>query len=151
MSNRMAYIQSLKALCLAEGKPEEALDYGNMILCCNGDIDGSKNLYCDASKGEKKIYFTPFDESTIATISYSSNELYDSDLNDVLNLNHPILAANRLAVIRGLVKEMGRKTWKKSDIDHKISYYNVKTAKGQLHEYCGIVIWFLNKKLRQFA
>lgn len=148
-----------RTLSLAEGKPEETLAYGNMILCCNGDIDGSKNMHCDASKGEKEIHFTPFDAAAIATISYSSkdgsikssNEVYDSDLNNILNLNHPRLAANRLAVIKGLVKEMGRKTWKKSDIAHKISYYSERTAKGQLHEYCGVVIWYLNKKLRQFA
>ncbi|MBP5771435.1 MAG: hypothetical protein J6W75_08765 [Bacteroidaceae bacterium] len=148
-----------RTLSLSEGKPEETLAYGNMILCCNGDIDGSRNLHCDASKGEKEIHFTPFEAVAIATISYSSkdgsikssNETYDSDLNNVLNLNHPILAANRLAVIKGLVKEMGRKTWKKSDIVHKISYYSGRNAKGQLHEYCGVVIWYLNKKLRQFA
>lgn len=29
---------------LAEGKPEETLAYDNMILCCNGDIDGSQNF-----------------------------------------------------------------------------------------------------------
>jgi uncharacterized protein (TIGR02646 family) len=148
-----------RTLSLAEGRPEETLAFGNMILCCNGDIDGSKNMHCDASKGEKEIHFTPFDAAAIATIAYSSkdgsikssNEVYDSDLNNILNLNHPRLAANRLAVIKGLVKEMGRKTWKKSDIAHKISYYSERTAKGQLHEYCGVVIWYLNKKLRQFA
>lgn len=148
-----------RTLSLAEGKPEETLAYGNMILCCNGDIGGSKNLHCDVSKGEKEIHFTPFDAAAIATISYSSkdgtikstNEAYNDDLNKVLNLNHPRLAANRLAVIKGLVKVMGSKSWKKSDIAHKISYYSERTAKGQLHEYCGVILWYLNKKLRQFA
>ena len=148
-----------RTLSLAEGIPDETMAYGNMILCCNGDIDGSKNLHCDASKGEKEIHFKPFDAAAIATISYSSkdgrikssNVVYDNDLNNVLNLNHPRLAANRLAVIKGLVKEMGRKTWKKTDITHKITHYSTRTAGGQLHEYCGVVIWYLNKKLRQFA
>lgn len=148
-----------RTLSLAEGKPEETLSYGNMILCCNGDIDGSKNLHCDAGKGEKEIHFKPFDAAAITTISFSSkdgsirssNDVYDSDLNKVLNLNHPRLAANRLAVIKGLVKEMGRKTWKKSDIIHKLTFYSSRTARGQLHEYCGVIIWYLNKKLRQFA
>lgn len=143
---------------LAEGEPEETQAYDNMILCCNGDIDGSQNYHCDVSKGEMEIHFKPFDAAAIATISYSSkdgnikssNEDYDSDLNNVLNLNHPRLAANRLAVIKGLVKEMGRKTWKKTDITHKLNYYSTRTAGGQLHEYCGVVIWYLNKKLRQF-
>lgn len=148
-----------RTISMAEGKIEETLAYSNMILCCNGDIDGSKNFHCDASKGEREIHFKPFDAAAIATISYSSkdgsikssNKSYDNDLNDVLNLNHPRLAANRLAVIKGLVKEMGRKTWKKKDIARKLKYYYTRTAEGQLHEYCGVVIWYLNKKLRQFS
>lgn len=148
-----------RTLSLAEGMPEETLAYGNMILCCNGDIDGSGNLHCDARKGEHEIHFTPFDEAAIATISYSSNDgsikssntVYDRDLNAVLNLNHPRLEKNRAAVIKGLVKEMGRKTWKRTDISRKLAYYSDKTADGQLHEYCGVIIWYLNKKLRQLA
>lgn len=153
---RIEHLKS-RTHCLAEGKQEETMAYGNMILCCNGDIDGSKNFHCDVSKGDSEIHFKPFDAAAIATISYSSkdgsikssNVDYDNDLNKVLNLNHPRLSRNRLEVIRGLVKEMGRKTWKKTDIIHKISYYNTRTAEGQLHEYCGVVIWYLNKKLRQ--
>jgi len=153
-------IEHLKpqTLSIAEGRPEETLAYGNMILCCNGDIDGNNTLHCDASKGDTEIHFKPFDAAAIATISYSSrdgkikssNEVYDNDLNEVLNLNHPRLAENRLAVIKGLVKVLGRKTWKKTDITHKLAYYSTMTAKGQLHEYCGVIIWYLNKKLRQF-
>lgn len=146
-----------RTLSLAEGKPEETMSYGNMILCCNGDIDRSKNLHCDASKGERAIHFKPFDEAAIATFSYSSkdgsikssNMDYNQDLNDVLNLNHPRLAANRLAVIKGLVIELGRKAWTRADISRKLAYYSSKTSGGKLHEYCGVVIWYLNKKLNQ--
>ena len=148
-----------RALSLSEGKLEETMAFGNMILCCNGDIDGDNNLHCDASKGDKSLHFNPFDAAAIATISYSSkdgsiksaNEIYDKDLNEVLNLNHPRLAANRLAVIKGMVKGMGGKTWKKTDITHKLTYYSTRTANGKLHAYCGVIIWYLGKKLRQFA
>ncbi len=148
-----------RTLSLAEGKPEETLAYSNMILCCNGDIDGDKNFHCDVSKNENEIHFSPFDQAVMDTISYSSkdgsikssNDVYDKDLNEVLNLNHPQLAVNRLAVIKGLVEVMGRKTWKKTDIIHKLTVYSTKTAGGKLHEYCGVVIWYLNKKLRQFV
>ena len=148
-----------RELSMLEGRPEETMSYGNMILCCNGDIDGDNNLHCDASKRDKSLHFKPFDEAAIATIYYSSkdgsvkssNEIYDKDLNEVLNLNHPRLAANRLAVIKGLVKEMGRKTWKRTDITHKLTYYSTKAENGKLHAYCGVIIWYLGKKLRQFT
>ena len=77
--------------------------------------------------------------------------MYDKDINEVLNLNHPRLKTNRRAVIKGLVTEMGKDTWSKSDIQHKLTYYSSKTAGGQFHEFCGVAIWYLAKKLRQFA
>lgn len=143
-----------RTLSLAQGKPEETLAYSNMILCCNGDIDGSKNFHCDVSKDETEIHFKPFDAAAIDTISYSSgdgsikssNAVYDKDINEVLNLNHPRLKTNRHAVIKGLVTEMGKKTWSKSDIQHKLTYYGNRMSSGQLHEFCGVVIWYLKKK-----
>lgn len=148
-----------RTISLAEGNKAETLGYGNMILCCNGNIDGNKNFHCDVSKDETRIHFTPFDQVAISTISYSSKDgsikstdkMYDNDLNEVLNLNHPRLAANRLAVIKGVVKVMGSKKWSKSDITHKLNNYRTKTAGGKMHEYCGVVIWYLEKKLRPFA
>lgn len=148
-----------RTLSLAQGKPEETLAYSNMILCCNGNIDGSKSFHCDVSKDETEIHFRPFDATAIATISYSSgdgsikssNAVYDKDLNEVLNLNHPRLKANRRAVLIGLATEMGKNTWSKSEIQHKLTYYRSRTSGGQLHEYCGVVVWYLSKKLRQFV
>lgn len=148
-----------RTLSLKQGKPEETLDYKNMILCCNGDIDGSGVYHCDRSKEETCIHFTPFDETVMNSISYSSkngkikssNTQYDDDINNVLKLNHPRLAENRLAVIKGVAKELGKKTWKKSEVNHKLDFYRNRTASGNLHEYCGVVIWYLTKKLKLFA
>ena len=35
--------------------------------------------------------------------------------------------------------------------EETLSYNNNNTANGQLHAYCGVVIWYLNKKLRQMG
>lgn len=148
-----------RTLSIEEGRGEETLSYHNMILCCDGDIDGNKNFHCDKSKGDQTIGFNPFDQAMIDTISYSSkdgtikssNPDYDKEFNEILNLNHPRLEANRLAVIKGLVIEIGRKKWKKKDLVDRLHYYSNNTANGQLHAYCGVVIWYLNKKLRQMG
>lgn len=144
---------------IQEGKSWETLVYNNMVLCCDGDIDGNGNFHCDRSKDDMNIGFNPFDQAVFDTISYSSkdgtikssNRDYDRDLNEVLNLNHPRLEANRLAVIKGLVKELGKRKWKKKDLVDKLHYYSSNTANGQLHAYCGVFIWYLNKKLRQLG
>lgn len=148
-----------RALSRAEGKNEETMLYSNMVLCCDGDIDGSGNYHCDRSKEDDTISFNPFDKNVIDTISYSSkdgaikssNPDYDKDLNEILNLNHPRLEANRLAVLKGLIIEIGKKKWKKKDIQDKLDYYSSRTSDGMLHAYCGVIRWFLNRKLRQLG
>ena len=136
----------------------ETLAYGNMILCCDGDIEHDGNVHCDNSKGEQPISFTPFDGAAMNTISYSSkdgsikssNSQYNEEFNKVLNLNHTRLAGNRKAVIDGLIVAMGKGSWRKSDIEHKIDYYRNRSTTGLLHPYCGVAIWFLEKRLKQY-
>ncbi len=148
-----------RSLSIAQGHPEETLSYSNMILCCNGDIDRDGNFHCDRRKGDSEISFTPFDEAVISTISYSSKDgricssdcRYDDELNNVLNLNHPRLAANRSSVIKGLVKTLGKNRWRRAELEHRIDFFKGKTDGGQYHEYCGVIVWYLSKKLRQFV
>lgn len=148
-----------RSLSISEGKPEETLSYGNMILCCNGDVDGDNDEHCDRSKAERAIHFSPFDTVAMETITYSwrdgiiksTNQQIDADLNQVLNLNHKRLAANRYAVIKGLLAEMKKGNWKRAGVEAKLVEYGSKDASGHYKEYCGVVIWFLNKRLRQFA
>lgn len=145
-----------RALSLKQNRPEETLSYTNMILCCNGDIDNDGNAHCDRRKGEQEISFTPFDDAFIKTISYSSmdgrikssNKQYDEEFNTILNLNHPRLAANRHKTLEGLVSALGKGKWKKTAIEQKLEIFRSKTN-GEYREYCGVVIWYLTKKLKQ--
>lgn len=158
-STRIEHVKP-QALSIAEGKSWETLSYGNMVLCCDGDIDGNGTFHCDRSKEDRIISFKPFDQTVMDTISYSSNKGtikssnkdYDRDFNKILNLNHPKLEISRLAVIKGLVTELGRKKiWKKRDLIDKLNYYSTPKANGKFHEYCGVIIWYLNKKIRQIG
>ncbi len=143
---------------LEEGNPHETLAYNNMVLCCDGDIEKNGIFHCDRSKKDSSLSFSLFDQAVFSTITYSSkngtikssNPHYDKDFNEILNLNHPRLEKNRLAVIKGIVQEMGKKKWRKKDVTDKLLYYSNITANGNLPPYCGVIIWYLNKKLRQF-
>jgi uncharacterized protein (TIGR02646 family) len=144
---------------LEEGNIDETMDYSNMILCCNGDIEGNndeKKFHCDRSRKNKPLSCSPLDLEDMKTISYSSkdgrvkssNEQYDKEINDILNLNHPLLAANRLAALKGLIVKLGeRKDWRDSELKHVFDEYLHKNADGKYHEYCGILTWFLRKRL----
>ena len=153
-TTRIEHLKPRK-LSLEQGHPEETLAYSNMILCCDGNCDKSGNFHCDRSKEDKSISFRPFDQVVIDSISYSSKngtikssiQQYNKEFNEVLNLNHPRLEKNRLAVIRGLVHEMGKKKWSRKDLTDRLEHYS-KKVNGEFKEYCGVAIWFLNKKLK---
>ncbi len=138
---------------------EEAMDYRNMVICCPGAMASTskKDCHCDRHKGETFISFTPFDQNFIDTLSYksdgtieSSNKKYDKELNEVLNLNVGILKANRKAVRNQLIATLGTREWKKSDIEKILKIYSSKDAEGKKKEYCGVVVQYLTKKLRQY-
>ena len=156
-TTRIEHIKSRKQ-SLNEGKPEETLSYNNMVLCCDGNIAKDGDFHCDRSKEDSPISFTPFEQHVIDTISYcsmdgrikSSNPDYDEDLNKTLNLNHPILKGNRKETIKGLVKALGKEKWKRKDLEEKLKRYTDTTSNRQLHPYCGVIVWFLNKRLKQY-
>ena len=138
----------------------EAMEYGNLLICCPGAISSTaeKDCHCDRSKGEKQISFTPFDQSFIDTLSYktdgsiqSSNPKYDQELNEVLNLNTGLLKANRKQVRTQLIQSLGKRNWKKGEIEKIHKVYSEKNRQGEKKEYCGVVISYLTKILRKLS
>ena len=146
-----------------ENHDDKKLDYSNMVICCPGHI-GNED-HCDRLKGSKDISFSPLDSHFIATLSYkvdgeivSSEDKYNNELNDVLNLNTPILKENRKnaweAVKKELIALKGEKPWNKAILSKYIKKYSYKTEKGgklKLTPYCGVVLFFLQKKLKQLT
>jgi uncharacterized protein (TIGR02646 family) len=148
--------------------PDLELSYKNMVVCCPGAIDSvlisdnSKkekyhNSHCDKSKGENDISFSPFDSSFISTLGYkskdgtieSSNDKYNEEINNLLNLNNALLKANRVQTLKGLLVCLNQKEWKASEIKKLLKSWDEKDNGGMYKPYCGIVVWYLEKKLRQ--
>lgn len=135
--------------------PELALTYANMVICCEGKTDNE--LHCDSSKSDKDIGFDLFSSFFVNTISYrsksgkilSSNSQYDDEINNVLNLNQSTIQTNRLHVLNGVIDVLNKKKqeWGKGSIRQLLVKWQSKDRENKLNPYCGIVIWFLNKKL----
>ena len=81
-------------------------------------------------------------------------------MNEILNLNHPLLKMNRLStlkgVIEGLKKGISKKGanaekdgWNAAAMARWLEHWTSKDAQGAYKPYCGIVQWFLNKKLQR--
>ena len=130
-------------------------DYKNMIMCCPGSIDG--NAHCDKSKGQREITLSPFSDDLEKTISYrskdgeirSSNMIWNEEINNILCLNNPLLKRNRKDTLAGIQKVLGQKTWNTTDIRRKLQDWKSLDDDGKFYPYCGIVIWFLERRLRQ--
>ena len=95
------------------------LDYQNLLLCCNGDIN--EDAHCDNSKADKPLTFSPLRQECIDSIGYgwgngyikSDNPQWNKELNEVLNLNNKLLAANRKMVMEGVLAVLARGIKKK--------------------------------------
>jgi uncharacterized protein (TIGR02646 family) len=137
-------------------RPDLKLDYQNMVICCPGAIDAK--FHCDKLKGEENVTFNLFDDTFISTISYktkdgaisSSIDKYASEIENLLHLNHPLLKKNRQQTLTGVIRSLNQKKtpWKKAEIQKYLTNWNNKNQEGQYRPYCGIVIWYLNKKMK---
>lgn len=144
-----------------EAHGDKKLDYSNMVICCPGHIGGED--HCDRKKQNQDVSFSLFDSNFISTLSYksdgevvSANEQYNVEINKVLNLNTPLLKENRKKAWEGvkqsLIKDHGNKPWRRAALEKFLGKYkSMKSRDGKLQyiPYCGIVIYFLEKKIRQ--
>lgn len=132
--------------------PELQLDYKNMVLCCNGK--SGADYHCDRSKGESDVSFE-FNDALVDTLSYdsrgaikSSNATWDNEINSVLNLNNDLLKRNREETINGLIE--GIKKWNLANLKEVIEKWKAKDRDGKLKPYCGVAIYYLEKKILKF-
>lgn len=144
-----------------ENHPDKRLSYNNMVICCPGHIGGDE--HCDRKKGCRDVTFDLTDAHFIATISYkfdgeivSSNPQFNSEINEILNLNTPLLKANRKATWEGVTKQLcaarGSKAWNKAMLAKELQKYSaMHNREGKLKyiAYCGVVVYHLQKKLKQ--
>lgn len=141
------------------------LEYTNMVVCCPGHI-GTED-HCDRLKGARDISFSPLDRQFIDTIKYNSdgailstNEAFDKEINQTLNLNTELLKINRKAMLIQVITQINvackkGKSWDKKTLELYLKKYSEKhfekdgeDVKEKYYPYCGIVTWFLQKKLR---
>lgn len=131
------------------------LDYDNMVICCPGNIDG--NYHCDKSKGDKDISLPVFNIMLEQSISYSSidgeikssDENWDSEINNIICLNNELLKYNRKQALEGIIDELKKTNWKHAKIQSKFNEYSNLDSNGKHKPFCGIIIWYLKKKLKQ--
>ncbi|MCB8565790.1 HNH endonuclease family protein [Fusobacterium ulcerans] len=135
---------------------ENELDYKNLLAVCKGNEgEPFENQTCDTRKGNREIKINPQKKSDILTIGYtndgeikSTNEDYQKDFNDTLNLNDSLgLVTLRKNALGSLKRKLHkRKTHLTRETIEKI--YNTYSEASTKESYVGILLWYLQKKLK---
>ena len=138
--------------------PDLQFNYDNLVICCPGNLNSQP--HCDLSKDDGSISFDLFNSQLEDSITYlssdgtikSSNGLWDEEINRVLNLNHPILKANRLQTLTVLINDLNiRKKksagWTSKAMQAELRRWQNRDRSGNRLPFAGIVIAFLKKRL----
>ncbi len=143
--------------------PGEQLSYGNLLGCCMGGEGCSRSgQHCDTHKADTELTYNParaqdhphlgIRYTTRGMIS-ADNTQFNAQINDVLNLNYVRLTENRKAVIRDTQKLLGMKAGRvsKAELTRLLDRCMTRDSNEQLVEYCGVVQYYLKKRLKALA
>lgn len=139
-----------------EERDDLKLIYANMAICCPGNLNNEP--HCDKLKGGNSVSFNLHTQALKQSIGYnskdgnikSSNAGWNDEMNRLLNLNHPLLKMNRRDKLAGVVAALNSINWNPAFIKRKHREWSRRDGEGKMNEFCGIVIWYLEKKLRQY-
>lgn len=156
---------------------EQALRYSNFLAVCHGgrktDSDGNKILCCDASKGEKAIRISPWNEAHMKDIAYTSKGIiytlsgnldFEKDINQTLHLNGLIddngeFVDTATEVVKGRRDSIKwcESLYKALDRQGKCTSLRLKKKIDEMEQeevmqdYAGVKLFFLKKKYRELV
>ena len=141
--------------------PDEQLRYRNMLGACPGDEGQPHRLqHCDTRKGDHDLRWSPADpgRDIASTLSYRTDGAiasddceFDRQLNDVLNLNLPMLKERRKRVLDAVLEWWKREKSKlrgpvpRGRMEHARNRYTA--GAGELAPYCQVAVWWLQRRL----
>ncbi|GAA5187127.1 retron system putative HNH endonuclease [Ferrimonas gelatinilytica] len=141
--------------------PGLQLSYSNMLACCTGNEGQPKDTYtCDKLKGNDPLTYSPAKplDRVDSRIRYldngkikSTNVAFDTELNQVLNLNETRLVANRRAAVDALKDRLARRAGArtKDQLRAYLAEVTSKNAKNQLKPFWGAMAYYLEKRINR--
>jgi len=141
-----------------DNHPAQQLDYQNLLAACDGGEGAAGHLHhCDTHKANTDITVHPADPTHNCELFikyqangdvYSDDPQIDHDLDETLNLNLQRISVNRAAVLEGAIAGLRKKRpdgdWTKAFLQAELNNW---IAGAQVPEYCGIVTYYLGKKI----
>jgi uncharacterized protein (TIGR02646 family) len=144
------------------GYPNQRLVYRNLLgACMGGEGQRGNDQHCDTFKAERDLSRNPAEHSHnvggfIHSLSdgriTSSNPVFDRELNEILNLNLPVLKNSRRDVLRAFQRTLQKRrmltrlTWVKL-----LGEWNGESDTGELNPYCSVIVYWIEKKLARLT
>ena len=141
--------------------PTEQLNYRNLLGACMGGQGQPWDLqHCDTRKGNRDLRWNPADPShhIEARVRYeldgsikSDDTKFDAQLNEVLNLNLPLLKNNRKVVLTAILdwwkreKERNHGPVPRARLERERD--RCIAGGGHLSPYCQVAVWSLAQRL----
>ena len=148
---------------IAEGHPEQTVDYENMLLSCMGGSDASgcsrESLTCDSHKGDETISIDPCSQDDVDTIRYyrtgeihSTNPAFERDLCETLNLNceEAFLPQDRAKVYEAMQRAIERENPKTPDAKRAFARRKLQALESaRVREpFMGVMVYRLKRWAR---
>jgi uncharacterized protein (TIGR02646 family) len=136
----------------------EQLDYSNLLGACMGNEGSpSKDQHCDTRKGDRDLSRNPANpmhhvEDLVRFEGdgriVSKDPAFDSELNEVLNLNVAFLKNNRKATLKAFQAALAKRgELPRRVLDRWLREWNGASHAGELQPFCQVVVYWLRKRL----
>jgi uncharacterized protein (TIGR02646 family) len=137
--------------------PTEQLSYSNLLAACKGNEgQPAKSQHCDTRQGDRDLSRNPANlmHQVEALIRYegdgriaSSNQGFDTELNEVLNLNEAFLRNRRKATLDAFIGALDRQGRQQHMLRRWLEVWNGDSTAGELQPFCLVVVYWLRKRL----
>jgi uncharacterized protein (TIGR02646 family) len=136
--------------------PTAQLRYRNLLGTCLGGHGQPMPLqHCDTRKGDRDLKWNPAEPAHhIETrVRYeldgtirSDDQVFEVEINRVLNLNLAVIRNNRYGILKGLLAWWrAEKPVPRARIEHEI--HTRMAYAGDFSPYCQVAVWWLRQKL----
>ena len=143
--------------------PCKQLDYSNLLgACLGGKGQKERFQHCDTYKKKKNLRWNPADPThDIETLLLytadgrieSDDAVFNTQLNEVLNLNLSLLMAQRKLVLDAILEwwehEKKQGPVPREKFEQKRDQWT--GGEGTLQPYCQVVVWWLDQRLKRMS
>lgn len=142
--------------------PDARLIYSNLLGACMGgerqrERTRRADHHCDVYKAESELSRNPANltQNVQALMRFlpdgtvsATNDVFNTELNTVLNLNLPFLVTNRKRTLLGLQKTLEKRgPLSRQEWERLHGEWSGKSKAGELEPFCSVVVYWIEKKL----